>query len=289
MNKSVVIPRIDQKMKDRIIKKQNNKCARKPYYHIDGLMNYNCKLWKKTTNKGKFINNNYVIIKIHNNKKNIESNLLALCDTCFHTLKNRYEKSKLKEIMEIMLVKSDTDESMTESESKSDIELEPISDEIYMVSNELDFDIDVVTLAELHLKPIQNLSTRKYQIINYPDIPGKINIRQSPSLTSEIIGTANYGDIFDGINTDDNLWIKIHHNNTFGFIKSMWNNRKLITELNKEPIQDTNCCVCYEQILHRIALVPCGHTTICDNCMTSWGKNTCPLCMQKFSSYIKIY
>lgn len=48
------------------------------------------------------------------------------------------------------------------------------------------------------------------------------------------------------------------------------------------------CCVCFEPLEQRMVLIPCGHTTVCENCLEEIN-NKCPLCMQKIQSFYKIY
>lgn len=52
---------------------------------------------------------------------------------------------------------------------------------------------------------------------------------------------------------------------------------------NKENI----CCICKIDIMKRIALVPCGHTSYCDMCAHKIKK--CSLCKQYIYDIINIY
>jgi hypothetical protein len=55
----------------------------------------------------------------------------------------------------------------------------------------------------------------KAMIVYYPGRPGIVNIRKCPSLESEAIGKAKYGDIVDTINTvidsDNAIWMVVKY------------------------------------------------------------------------------
>ncbi len=58
------------------------------------------------------------------------------------------------------------------------------------------------------------------------------------------------------------------------------------------PLADLNeCVVCFEQIKTKIALVPCGHTTVCIDCSTNIIKtsNKCPLCNIQLSGTLRLF
>jgi len=69
-------------------------------------------------------------------------------------------------------------------------------------------------------------------------------------------------------------------------------NRKVIkTATNAYKLIETKhdgseCCVCFEPILQKIALVPCGHTSVCADCCDI---DKCPLCRQTIEKTIKLY
>jgi len=48
-----------------------------------------------------------------------------------------------------------------------------------------------------------------------------------------------------------------------------------------------DCCICFDKIDQKIVLIPCGHTTICENCIGDINK--CPICMSQFTQYVKIF
>jgi len=47
------------------------------------------------------------------------------------------------------------------------------------------------------------------------------------------------------------------------------------------------CRVCFENIEHRIALVACGHTSVCQNCVNDIDE--CPTCATPYTQHIKIF
>src|SRR5258706_12715875 len=85
MNK-VITPNISKEKKLQVIKKQNNKCAKKPYSRVKGLEGHKCPLWNKMNKNGKFNNDDYIIIKINANEKSTLDNLIALCNKCYEVL-----------------------------------------------------------------------------------------------------------------------------------------------------------------------------------------------------------
>ena len=117
IKQKIIKPTITKIMEKKILKNQDNKCAKKPYSRIDGLMNYQCLLWKK--NKGKFDNNQYVIIKKNNKEKNSEDNLIAICETCHSVLKNR-----IKEKQKLLSKNNSESENEEESENNDNDDIE---------------------------------------------------------------------------------------------------------------------------------------------------------------------
>jgi len=61
---------------------------------------------------------------------------------------------------------------------------------------------------------------------------------------------------------------------------------------NRKTTEDkphNECSVCFNGIIQKIALVSCGHTRFCEDCIKRLTKNNCPICTQKFTSYIKLF
>ena len=54
-----------------------------------------------------------------------------------------------------------------------------------------------------------------------------------------------------------------------------------------EPKESFTCCICYEEITNKIALVPCGHTKYCSNCVEKIV--VCSLCKKEIEKVINIY
>ena len=56
--------------------------------------------------------------------------------------------------------------------------------------------------------------------------------------------------------------------------------------------KDNKCVICFSQTDRKRALVPCGHTQLCNDCIEETKKGllkTCPLCRTDIDSVIKIY
>jgi hypothetical protein len=64
-------------------------------------------------------------------------------------------------------------------------------------------------------------------------------------------------------------------------IKNQGNNKEIIPKNTKE------CCVCLEDIEEKYVLIPCGHTSICKNCIPKIKE--CSICITKIINHIKIY
>lgn len=55
----------------------------------------------------------------------------------------------------------------------------------------------------------------------------------------------------------------------------------------KDKVPDNACVVCFEPLVNQYALVPCGHTTVCNDCAT--GMTSCPVCREPVQSVMRIY
>lgn len=56
----------------------------------------------------------------------------------------------------------------------------------------------------------------------------------------------------------------------------------------KQSDRIKNCCVCFDPIKEKYALVPCGHINVCKLCYKHNIKK-CPTCRKDITSFIKIY
>lgn len=80
-----------------------------------------------------------------------------------------------------------------------------------------------------------------------------------------------------------------------GYPISMENNLLYVkTPLNGIELQtpksiNMECIICYEEIMERYAIVPCGHTNICKKCLDENNINTCPTCNDVIIKQIKLY
>jgi hypothetical protein len=82
---------------------------------------------------------------------------------------------------------------------------------------------------------VHNEYTEKYRIVYYPDEPGIVNIRETPSLYADKIGLVYYGDVIDVYEEMDG-WVRFQHDNKIGYIKVVWNNHIMV-----EKISNVNC------------------------------------------------
>ena len=134
-------------------------------------------------------------------------------------------------------------------------------------------------------------------VVHRPDT--SIDIHRSPSSESKIIAQAYYGDIFDICGIRDE-WVEIIHGYKFGWIQITNGTKEIIKKIESikinspvpPPIPSTHsseCCVCFDLIIKKITLIPCGHTKICEKCVDFLYEKKCPICMIKFQSYIRIY
>jgi len=66
-----------------------------------------------------------------------------------------------------------------------------------------------------------------------------------------------------------------------------------VENVNESMIDSKNntveCCICFEALTNKIALVPCGHTTFCSECIDKLREKKCPICMQRYRSVISIF
>lgn len=61
-----------------------------------------------------------------------------------------------------------------------------------------------------------------------------------------------------------------------------------ISDSKNENAIEIECCVCMENIINNCALIPCGHSTICYECVMKLN-NKCPICNNNFTNAIRIY
>ena len=67
---------------------------------------------------------------------------------------------------------------------------------------------------------------------------------------------------------------------------------KIIFEKNSIIIKEKNeCIICYKEINKKIALIPCGHTTICKDCsQLQYDSNKkCPICRSEITQIVNIF
>ena len=71
----------------------------------------------------------------------------------------------------------------------------------------------------------------------------------------------------------------------------MLKNSQLLNELIIKEEDKKKCVVCFDKEAGHNALVPCGHTQFCHQCIEEITKrtNVCSLCKTKIESVLKIY
>lgn len=272
---------------NKILKKQNNRCARKPYFVIDGLENYSCLLWKRKTNKGKFVDEEYII---YNN--GITDEKIALCKKCSKVLENRklYHNE--------------------ESSQEDDMIIRPSLFEKIFTSKEMDIIEQIVTIFDENdikhhniklLLPYLNSISFDNEVIGvcdviYSFIVDFLNIYELPCSSS-----TKYGELYVGQNCKiiaviNNKWCLINYDREARFIKFVQNGQLTVKNIPvEENITAKECIVCYEKIINKYVLVPCGHTALCGNCIVKLKERypksqyLCPLCNSKVDNCVKIY
>lgn len=60
------------------------------------------------------------------------------------------------------------------------------------------------------------------------------------------------------------------------------------TDVSVEP-NAKDCLICLETIEQRYALLPCGHTQFCKDCINKINNRKCPMCMQIIRSHVKLH
>lgn len=257
-------PQITKYIEKKIILNQDNKCARKPYSRIKGLMNYNCRLWKKERNKGQFIDIDYNFVKIN-------GGLIALCNSCYRVLVNRKKRSDSKinkqEYIPVMHINSSYNNLNIPSQYK-----------VVYYPNDRPGEIDVFEIPLISSKMIGNVFYGDILDV-YDDLNNWICINFN--------GTKGY-------------IAKMYHNHII--VKKLQHIEspeieKQVIKIEKQEIVkiekqeaikiEKQCCICSELILNIFLIDPCGHTNVCSEC--SKKINKCPLCYKTIIKTIKVY
>lgn len=190
-------PHITKYMEKKFLIDQNNKCARKPYTHIEGLMNYNCRLWKCKRNKGKFDGGNYNFVKIG-------GECMALCNSCYNVLLNRVQRSidKIKKQKKIKV------------------------NELYRLnqSNSVKNHTNISNKSK-RIRILKNKMLSQYKVIY-----SIVQIYSRPSYDAHTITTVFYGDILDVYDDRDN-WITVVHNGIIGYVKKICSNHTMVQKI----------------------------------------------------------
>lgn len=303
---------------EKILKKQNNKCYRKPYTTVEGLEKYSCKLWKNKNLKGSILNDKYKIIKINPAGAINENNLMILCEKCYNIRSSRKKKldnvpNNLHEIniMPAVLVGSDiptTAEIVVPVIAAAEIAVPvkttvmdtvvpirtTVADAVMPAETtvvNIVTSVRAVTICQKDIMIETILPVTKYYII-YREDHTVVYIYLEPDIKSNIINIAYSGDIFNVskiLKENDNVWIKI--DNIPGYILATENKKIVADVYHDTQIKsiDKQCCICFESILKPIVLVPCGHTMFCSDCINGLKKKECPVCNIQIQQYIRLY
>lgn len=63
---------------------------------------------------------------------------------------------------------------------------------------------------------------------------------------------------------------------------------KIYTDIQEEALNKIVCNICFEPIEKFVALIPCGHSSFCIECLKNIS-NICPICTTTFTSCMNIY
>jgi len=66
-------------------------------------------------------------------------------------------------------------------------------------------------------------------------------------------------------------------------------NKTITTNIPKTEQSPNDCCICFSPIEQKIALIPCGHTNICEKCVIDSCGNKCPICRVGIEKYVKVF
>jgi len=116
--------------------------------------------------------------------------------------------------------------------------------------------------------------TGGYRIIRYPDFGWSLTQNGAHSIR-----------LNDGFNASE----LIRQLNCFDYVLKASLPPVLPLKV-EEPLEDRpaeECAVCLEKIPERVAIVPCGHTTVCKDCCSEL--ESCPLCRTKIDKVIKLF
>lgn len=96
-----------------------------------------------------------------------------------------------------------------------------------------------------------------------------------------------YYDIKNNLNVDIGPFIDYYKkNNIFEYYCET--KTAFIKEFTYEKNENENeCCICLQDIKGHVALIPCGHTQFCEECIRK--QKICPLCKKEITNILKIY
>ena len=71
--------------------------------------------------------------------------------------------------------------------------------------------------------------------------------------------------------------------------KQQYETKRLELQIAKAENKDNECAVCMLDNKNKIAIIPCGHTQICEKCISKFVNKTCPICRNHFDNYVRLY
>lgn len=130
---------------------------------------------------------------------------------------------------------------------------------------------------------IQN-GERKLQIINIADLLNNVNTQPAQvAPNSECkLQVINVNELLDIQNKSNKKGSKKQN-------KTKKKQSKTINNSDNTKQEIKECCICMTDIIQNIALVPCGHTTMCEHCVPELKDKKCPLCREPFTQFIKLF
>jgi hypothetical protein len=322
----IIVPRFSNDKKLDVLNNQNGKCAKKPYARISGLEGYKCSLWEKIAKQGKIIDDNYTIIKIDPDGKNTLDNLIALCNQCFNVMVRRrktYRDSTYDSNESIS--EEDSDDSTSNSEVDDDNLTNNVSnmppETSDNIPNTISNNTDKYKTLEFRGQWKIIFYPDRPGMINIYGLPNTSSEVIECAMYGDIIDSS---EVVVNQLTNETEWVKITYGDKTGYVQLHLGEFKIIEPMhngcqiernliridslssetnvssvnaqsianNTQPTSNnakTECTICFNEITHRIALVPCGHMKFCSDCIDRLPNKKCPICTQKFRSYIKLF
>ena len=262
---------VSKAVKKTVLLKQNHTCIRKPYSKtkIQGLEKYTCILWKN--HKQPILMTDYIIIKKDPNLTSIKSdNLIALCKQCFRVLKNRISKKLVIPTGRTKPIIANIWGNYEDTETK--ITFDAHTKEAIGVQEK---NGTVSALDDRHVAICVSNGWNYVLPYSSSDFESSIGFESSGDFNQS-------GDKSNWILANLSGWTSENNN-----ITKSTDDHHTIPRLSLPQSNNKECCICFENIADKYALVPCGHTSTCGICVQKIEK--CPICVTSVTNSIRIY